>query len=85
MNVIGGFALGMIAHGMGATEAGEAYVTLAVGDALVAQVPALLLDCAQQEAAVTLDCVRCRVSRHRPCPEHAKTWSDHYHCIIHLT
>lgn len=46
VNVVGGFALGMIAHGMGAAEAGEAYVTLAVGDALVAQVPALLLSIA---------------------------------------
>ena len=46
VNVIGGFALGMIAHGMGAAEAGQAYVTLAVGDALVAQVPALLLSIA---------------------------------------
>ncbi|MCL4672288.1 MAG: flagellar biosynthesis protein FlhA [Sphingomonadaceae bacterium] len=46
VNVIGGFALGMIAHDMGAAEAGAAYVTLAVGDALVAQVPALLLSIA---------------------------------------
>jgi flagellar biosynthesis protein FlhA len=46
VNVIAGFALGMIGHGLSAGEAGELYVTLAVGDALVAQVPALLLSIA---------------------------------------
>jgi flagellar biosynthesis protein FlhA len=46
VNIIAGFALGMISHGLSAAEAGEAYVTLAVGDALVAQVPALLLSIA---------------------------------------
>jgi flagellar biosynthesis protein FlhA len=46
VNIVAGFALGMISHGLTAAEAGEAYVTLAVGDALVAQVPALLLSIA---------------------------------------
>lgn len=46
VNVIAGFALGMVSHGMSAGEAGALYVTLAVGDALVAQVPALLLSIA---------------------------------------
>ncbi|MEO0699489.1 MAG: flagellar biosynthesis protein FlhA, partial [Pseudomonadota bacterium] len=46
VNVIAGLALGMISHGMSAGEAGEQYITLAVGDALVAQVPALLLSIA---------------------------------------
>ena len=46
VNIIAGFAIGMISHGLSATEAGEAYVTLAVGDALVAQVPSLLLSIA---------------------------------------
>lgn len=46
VNVIAGFALGMVSHGMSAAEAGAQYVTLAVGDALVAQVPALLLSIA---------------------------------------
>ncbi|MEP3049918.1 MAG: FHIPEP family type III secretion protein [Erythrobacter sp.] len=46
VNVIAGLALGMISHGMSAAEAGELYITLAVGDALVAQVPALLLSIA---------------------------------------
>ncbi len=46
VNIVAGFAIGMITHGLSAGEAGEAYVTLAVGDALVAQVPALLLSIA---------------------------------------
>ncbi|AUX68734.1 flagellar biosynthesis protein FlhA [Porphyrobacter sp. HT-58-2] len=46
VNIIAGFAIGMISHGLSASAAGEAYVTLAVGDALVAQVPALLLSIA---------------------------------------
>ncbi len=46
VNIVAGFAIGMISHGLTAAEAGEAYVTLAVGDALVAQVPSLLLSIA---------------------------------------
>lgn len=46
VNIIAGFCLGMISHGLPAAEAAEKYVTLAVGDALVAQVPALLLSIA---------------------------------------
>ena len=46
VNIVAGFALGMISHGLSAAEAGEVYVTLAVGDALVAQVPGLLLSIA---------------------------------------
>lgn len=46
VNIIAGFALGMITHDLSAGEAAEVYITLAVGDALVAQVPALLLSIA---------------------------------------
>ncbi len=46
VNIIAGFALGMISHGLSAAEAAQVYITLAVGDALVAQVPALLLSIA---------------------------------------
>ena len=46
VNIIAGFCLGMISHGLSAGESAELYVTLAVGDALVAQVPALLLSIA---------------------------------------
>ena len=46
VNIIAGFCLGMISHGLSATEAAQRYITLAIGDALVAQVPALLLSIA---------------------------------------
>ena len=46
VNIIAGFALGMISHGLSAGDAAQKYVTMAVGDALVAQVPALLLSIA---------------------------------------
>ena len=46
VNIIAGFCLGMISHGLSAGEAAELYVTLAIGDALVAQVPSLLLSIA---------------------------------------
>ncbi len=46
VNIIAGFCLGMISHGLSAGEAAQVYITLAVGDALVAQVPALLLSIA---------------------------------------
>jgi len=46
LNVVAGFCLGMISHGLSASLAAERYITLAVGDALVAQVPALLLSIA---------------------------------------
>ena len=46
LNVVAGFCLGMISHGLSASLSAERYITLAVGDALVAQVPALLLSIA---------------------------------------
>ncbi len=46
VNIVAGFCLGMISHGLSAADAAEKYVTMAVGDALVAQVPALLLSIA---------------------------------------
>ncbi|MEL7738290.1 flagellar biosynthesis protein FlhA [Citromicrobium bathyomarinum] len=46
VNVIAGLVLGMASHGLSAGEAGSLYVTLAVGDALVASIPALLLSIA---------------------------------------
>lgn len=46
VNVIAGFALGMLSHELSAGESAARYITLAVGDALVAQVPALLLSIA---------------------------------------
>lgn len=46
VNIVAGFVLGMASHGLSAAEAGQRYVALAVGDALVASVPALLLSIA---------------------------------------
>ncbi|MFN5164365.1 MAG: flagellar biosynthesis protein FlhA [Pseudomonadota bacterium] len=46
INLIGGFAIGMAMHGLSAGEAARSYLVLAVGDALVAQVPALLVSVA---------------------------------------
>jgi len=46
ITVFGGFAIGMAMHGMGAAEAARSYIVLAVGDALVAQIPALLISVA---------------------------------------
>ena len=46
VNIIAGFCLGMLSHGLTAGDAAQRYITLAVGDALVAQVPSLLLSIA---------------------------------------
>ncbi len=46
VNIIAGFCLGMLSHGLSAGQSASAYITLAIGDALVAQVPALLLSIA---------------------------------------
>jgi len=46
VNIVGGLILGIFSHGLSFSEAGSTYVTLAIGDALVAQIPALLLSIA---------------------------------------
>jgi flagellar biosynthesis protein FlhA len=46
INVVGGFIIGMAMHGLSASQAAESYVLLAVGDALVAQIPGLLVSVA---------------------------------------
>ncbi|MFT5934420.1 MAG: flagellar biosynthesis protein FlhA [Hydrogenophaga sp.] len=46
INIIGGFAIGMMQHGLSAGEAANSYILLAVGDALVAQIPGLLISVA---------------------------------------
>ncbi len=43
INVIGGFAVGMLQKGMSFAEATQIYTILTVGDGLVAQIPALLI------------------------------------------
>ncbi len=46
INIIGGFIIGVAQHGLSAGQAADSYILLAVGDALVAQVPALLISVA---------------------------------------
>ena len=42
INLVGGFVIGMAQHGLSANDAANSYILLAVGDALVAQIPAML-------------------------------------------
>ena len=46
VNIVGGLILGITSHAMPIGDAARTYVMLAVGDALVAQIPALLLSIA---------------------------------------
>ena len=46
INIVGGLILGTVRHGLSLGEAAEIYLLLAIGDGLVAQVPALLLSIA---------------------------------------
>ncbi len=46
INIVGGFAIGMLSHGLSAGDAANSYILLAVGDALVAQIPGLLISVA---------------------------------------
>ncbi|MBX9795163.1 MAG: flagellar biosynthesis protein FlhA, partial [Burkholderiaceae bacterium] len=46
INIIGGFIIGVAQHGLSAGEAADSYIVLAVGDALVAQIPGLLISVA---------------------------------------
>jgi flagellar biosynthesis protein FlhA len=46
VNIFGGLILGTVSHGLSIGDAAKTYILLAIGDALVAQVPALLLSIA---------------------------------------
>jgi flagellar biosynthesis protein FlhA len=46
VNIFGGLLLGVVSHALSFSEAAQTYILLAIGDALVAQVPALLLSIA---------------------------------------
>jgi flagellar biosynthesis protein FlhA len=46
INIIGGFVIGVVQHDLSAAAAADSYILLAVGDALVAQIPALLISVA---------------------------------------
>lgn len=43
INIVGGFVIGVAQHGLSPNDAASSYILLAVGDALVAQIPALLI------------------------------------------
>ena len=46
INIVGGFAIGMLQHNLSAATAANNYILLAIGDGLVAQVPALVISIA---------------------------------------
>ena len=46
INIVGGFIVGVVQHGLSAGDAADSYIVLAVGDALVAQIPGLLISVA---------------------------------------
>ncbi len=46
ITIIGGLIIGMVQHGLSASQATDSYILLAVGDALVAQIPSLLISVA---------------------------------------
>ena len=46
INIVGGLILGIFRHGLSVGDAAEVYLLLAIGDGLVAQIPALLLSIA---------------------------------------
>ncbi len=46
VNIVGGLILGVVSHDLALGDAARIYITLAIGDALVAQIPALLLSVA---------------------------------------
>ncbi|MEY4563638.1 MAG: hypothetical protein RLZZ618_2915 [Pseudomonadota bacterium] len=46
INIVGGFVIGVLQHDLSAAQAANSYILLAIGDALVAQVPALLISVA---------------------------------------
>lgn len=46
VNIIGGFIIGMLVHGMSFAESASRFTTMSVGDALVSQIPALLISTA---------------------------------------
>ena len=46
INILGGFAIGTLQHGLSAGQAAENYVLLTIGDGLVAQIPSMVLSTA---------------------------------------
>ncbi len=46
INIVGGLLIGVLQHGLSLSKAADTYILLAVGDALVAQIPGLLISVA---------------------------------------
>jgi len=46
VNIVGGLILGTVSHGLTVKDAAQTYILLAIGDALVAQLPSLMLSIA---------------------------------------
>lgn len=46
INILGGFIIGIVQHGLSFSQAVEIYTLLTIGDGLVAQIPGLLLSIA---------------------------------------
>jgi len=46
INIIGGFIIGVVQHGMSISEAARRYTLLTIGDGLVSQIPALIISTA---------------------------------------
>ncbi len=46
LNIIGGFTIGVVQHGLTFAEAANTYILLTIGDGLVAQIPALIISTA---------------------------------------
>src|SRR3546814_20990871 len=74
VNIVGGLILGIFSHGLSLSEAGSTYITLAIGDALVAQLPALLLSIAAA-AIVKIGRASCREECGSSC---RSRWSSYY-------
>ena len=62
INLIGGFAVGMLQHGLPAAEAWHKYALLTVGDGLVSQLPALIISTATGIIAVSYTHLRAAVA-----------------------
>ncbi len=46
INIIGGFTVGILQHGLSVSDAAQNYILLTIGDGLVAQIPSLVLSTA---------------------------------------
>ena len=66
VNIVGGLILGIVSHGLTIGDAAPNYTMLAIGDALVAQVPALLLSIAAASIVTRVNSPRSAGPDRRP-------------------